>query len=52
VIETGGFQAFTNRVVGRYELPAGRQSLSVKVLKKPGGAVMDLRQLVLVPVAP
>lgn len=52
VIETGGFQAFTNRIVGQYELPAGRQSLSVKVLKKPGGAVMDLRQLVLVPVAP
>lgn len=52
VIETGGFQNFTNRVVGQLDLPAGRQSLSVKVLNKPGGAVMDLRQLVLVPVPP
>lgn len=50
VIETGGFQSFSNRVVGELELPAGRQTLSVRPLRKPGGAVMDLRQLVLRPV--
>lgn len=48
VIETGGFQSFTNRALGRVDLKAGRQTLSVKPLKKPGVAVMDLREVKLV----
>ncbi len=49
VMETGGFQNFTNRIAGHLDLPAGRQSLSLKVLRKQGAAVMDVRQLVLKP---
>ncbi len=49
VLETGGFQNFTNRVVGQFALEAGNQTLSVKPLRKPGGAVMDLREATLRP---
>ncbi|MCC6232081.1 MAG: sulfatase-like hydrolase/transferase [Verrucomicrobiales bacterium] len=49
VQETGGFQNFVWRNLGRLELPTGRQSLQVRPLKKPGGAVMDIRELRLIP---
>jgi len=51
VLDTGHFQNFTNRTLGEVELPAGRHSLKVQPIKKPGGAVMDLRQIVLHPVS-
>ena len=48
VKETGGFQMFVPRDIGqlRFEKP-GRYTLSVKPTRKPGVAVMDLRQVVL-----
>ncbi|MBL9127009.1 MAG: sulfatase-like hydrolase/transferase, partial [Verrucomicrobiales bacterium] len=52
IIDTGHFQNFTNRTLGEVELTPGRHSLRVKPLRKPGGAVMDLRQVVLRPVPP
>jgi arylsulfatase A-like enzyme len=52
VRETGGFQNFKNQRLGRIRLAsAGRYTLSVKALSKPHRAVMDLRQIVLQPVA-
>ena len=52
VKDTGGFQAFEARDVGTLNIEkSGRQVLTVKPLKKPGVAVMDLRQVVLKPVA-
>jgi arylsulfatase A-like enzyme len=51
VIDTGHFQNFTNRTLGEVMLPPGRHSLKVQPLRKPGGAVMDLRQIVLHPVS-
>ena len=50
VKDTGGFQAFEARDVGKFtfEKP-GRYSLTVKARTKPGVAVMDLRQIVLKP---
>ena len=50
VQETGGFQNFVPRSIGTINLAkAGRQTLTVKPLNKPGVAVMDLRQVRLVP---
>ena len=51
VQETGGFQNFVSRDIGtlNFERP-GRHTLSVKPVKKPGVAVMDLQQVTLVPV--
>jgi hypothetical protein len=50
VKETGGFQNFEARGVGTLKLEkTGRYTLTVKAKTKPGGAVMDLRQLVLKP---
>ncbi len=50
VKDTGGFQAFEARDVGTLKVEkAGRHSLTVKAKTKPGGAVMDLRQIVLKP---
>jgi arylsulfatase A len=50
VQETGGFQNFVPRTIGAIALEkAGRYSLTVKPLKKPGLAVMDLRQVRLLP---
>jgi hypothetical protein len=48
VKETGGFQMFVPRDIGqlRFDKP-GRYTLSVKPTRKPGVAVMDLRQVVL-----
>ena len=50
VKETGGWQKFEAREVGTLALKAGRQTLSVKPIKKAKTAVMDLRQIRLVPV--
>jgi hypothetical protein len=49
VKDTGGFQAFERRAVGTLTVAAGRQTLTVKPLTKPGAAVMDLREVVLRP---
>jgi hypothetical protein len=49
IAQTGGFQNFTNRVLGDVTLQAGRQTLEVRPLKKPALAVMDLREVVLHP---
>jgi len=50
VQETGGFQNFVPRMIGEVNLEkAGRYMLTVKALKKPGVAVMDLRQVRLLP---
>jgi arylsulfatase A len=53
VKDTGGFQNFEAREVGRLTIDKpGRHTLTVRALKKPGPAVMDLRQVVLKPVRP
>ena len=50
---TGGFQNFEAREVGTLAIDKpGRHTLTVKPLKKPGLAVMDLRQVVLRPAKP
>ena len=50
VKDTGGFQAFEKREVGELTIAkAGRQTLSVTPKSKPGVAVMDLREVTLVP---
>ena len=51
VEETGHFQNFVPRRLGRVTLAAGPHSLALKPQRKQGGAVMDVRQLRLVPVA-
>ncbi|MEK7950357.1 DUF5077 domain-containing protein [Luteolibacter soli] len=51
VEDTGNFQNFKERNVGTLNFEkAGPQKLEVHALSKPGAAVMDLRQVVLVPV--
>lgn len=48
---TGGFQEFMPRTIGRVTLSAaGRHMLEVRPRTKPGPAVMDLRQVRLIPV--
>ncbi len=49
VIETGHFQHFIRRSLGTLELPAGKATLTVKPKSKPGVAVMDLREIRLIP---
>ena len=50
VEDTGHFQNFKERLVGRVKFDkAGPQSIEVRALSKPGAAVMDLRQVILVP---
>jgi arylsulfatase A-like enzyme len=50
VQETGGFQNFVARTIGEVTLDkVAKYTLTVKPLKKPGLAVMDLRQVRLVP---
>lgn len=51
VVETGHFQQMILRTVGTVELPAGPNTLAVKPQTKPGPAVMDLRRIVLRPIA-
>ena len=51
VMETGAFTNFITRAMGVVSLSkAGVYSLEVKLLKKPGPAVMDLRMVTLSPV--
>jgi arylsulfatase A len=50
VQETKGFQDFRERNIGTFDIPAaGHYTLTVKPKVKPGPAVMDLRQVELVP---
>ena len=49
VEETGHFQNFIVRRLGRVTLTPGRHTLAVHPTRKVGGAVMDLRQIRLVP---
>jgi hypothetical protein len=51
VQDTGHFQNMILRTVGEVKLAAGKHSLAVKPHTKPGVAVMDLRRVVLRPVA-
>jgi arylsulfatase A len=52
VVETGGFQKFLPRKVGILKVPqAGRATFALKPQKKPGAAVMDVRQVTLRPLA-
>ncbi len=52
VEETGHFQSFLPRSLGRIFLPfPGAYSLAVKPQRKQAGAVMDIRQIRLIPVA-
>lgn len=50
VPETGAFTNFVSRVIGSVKLAsAGHYTLTVKPIKKPGLAVMDLRAVTLKP---
>jgi arylsulfatase A len=50
VSETGGFQQFVSHDVGRLSFDrAGRYRLEVRAISKPGPAVMDLREVRLIP---
>jgi D-alanyl-D-alanine dipeptidase len=50
VDETGGFQEFRTKIAGRVTLEkAGRYRLDIRAMTKPGPAVMDLRQIRLLP---
>ena len=51
VENTGHFQSMISRTIGEVDLPAGKQTLAVKPQNKKGGAVMDLRRVVLRPAA-
>jgi hypothetical protein len=51
VEDTGHFQNFRERVVGKLKIEGSLQVLEVRALSKPGAAVMDLRQVILVPEA-
>ena len=50
VEDTGGFQNFVPKALGTLTLAAGKYTLTVRPKTKPGGAVMDLRQVTLRPV--
>lgn len=47
VEETGHFQRFVPREIGRIELAAGDNTLTVRPLKKAKAAIMDLRRVIL-----
>jgi arylsulfatase A-like enzyme len=49
VEETGHFQRFVPRAVGRLELGKGPATLRLRAASKPGPAVMDLRRVTLRP---
>jgi hypothetical protein len=51
VEDTGHFQNFKPRVIGRVSLKSSTYSLEVVPVTKPGAAVMDLRSITLRPVA-
>lgn len=51
VEDTGGFQIFKSRDIGTITIDQpGRHTLTVRPITKPGIAVMDLRQVTLLPV--
>ncbi len=50
VEDTGHFQNMITQTIGQVELATGTHSLAVKPNSNPGGAVMDLRRVVLRPV--
>jgi arylsulfatase A len=51
VPETGGFQKFERMPIGRVRLAqAGRHVLEIRALSKPGPAVMDVREVKLIPI--
>ena len=52
VQETGNFQHFVPREIGTLALGAGKQTLTLRALKKPGAAVMDLREINLLRATP
>lgn len=52
VEDTGHFQNFTPRRIGRVELPAGKHALAIRPQRKQAAAVMDIRRVVLLPVNP
>ena len=47
VEETGHFQRFVPREVGKLTLVAGENTLTVRPVKKAKAAVMDLRRVIL-----
>ncbi|MCS7310869.1 MAG: carbohydrate-binding protein, partial [Armatimonadetes bacterium] len=47
---TGSWTAFRDFVLGEITVPAGKQTLSVRVLQMPRGAVMNLQKVTLEPV--
>ena len=49
VEDTGHFQNFVRRTLGEVRLPAGRHAVRVRAQTRPGVAVMDLREVRLVP---
>jgi arylsulfatase A len=49
IVETGHFQHMIRRDLGTVKLPAGKHTLTVKPQTKPGAAVMDLREVRLIP---
>ena len=49
IVETGHFQNMIRRDLGTVKLPVGKYTLTVRPKTKPGAAVMDLREVRLVP---
>jgi len=52
VEDTGHFQNWKARSLGRIKLGVGERDLWVNPLRKPGGAVMDIHQIILKPISP
>lgn len=50
VWDTGHFQNFVRRTLGTVHLAAGTHQLAIRPQHKPGGAVMDVREMLLRPV--
>jgi hypothetical protein len=49
VASTGSWTAFQSKTLGQIRLSAGRNTIAVRVKEMPRGAVMNLRQVRLVP---
>jgi len=49
VEDTGHFQNFVERAAGTIKIEKGESRLELRALKKAKGAVMDVRQVKLVP---
>lgn len=52
VEDTGGFQQFRPRIIGRVELDAGAHALRVQPVRIAKGAACDIRQVRLLPASP